>query len=56
MLGSEGFNVLHVACGSGNIELSDYLLNHKKVNPNIAGKDGWKALEIAVQTGILEIV
>ena len=47
MLGSSGFNVLHAACGSGNIEMTKYLLKSKKVNPNIAGKDGWKALEIA---------
>ena len=47
MLGSSGFNVLHAACGSGNIEITNYLLKSKKVNPNVSGKDGWKALEIA---------
>ena len=47
MLGSSGFNVLHAACGSGNIEITNFLLKNKKVNPNVAGKDGWKALEIA---------
>ena len=26
MLGSQGFNVLHAACGSGNIEMTKYLL------------------------------
>ena len=40
----------------------DYCLNltkndeYRKMDPNIAGKDGWKALEIACQTGLLEIV
>ena len=26
MVGSSGFNCLHAACGSGNIEMTDYLL------------------------------
>ena len=29
MLGSQGFNVLHAACGSGNIEMTKYLLKQK---------------------------
>ena len=56
MIGSSGFNCLHAACGSGNIEMTDYLLFKRMVNPNILGKDGWSPLEIAVQTGIIEIV
>ena len=55
-MGSSGFNCLHAACGSGNIEITEYLLFKRKVNPNILGKDGWSPLEIAVQTGVIEIV
>ena len=55
-MGSSGFNCLHAACGSGNIEITEYLLFKGKVNPNILGKDGWSPLEIAVQTGVIEIV
>jgi ankyrin repeat protein len=55
-MGSSGFNCLHAACGSGNIEMTEYLLFKRKVNPNILGKDGWSPLEIAVQTGVIEIV
>ena len=29
MLGSQGFCVLHAACGSGNIEMTKYLLQRK---------------------------
>ena len=29
MPGSDGFNVLHAACGSANIEVMDYLLKQK---------------------------
>jgi ankyrin repeat protein len=56
MIGSSGFNCLHAACGSGNIEMTEYLLFKRKVNPNTLGKDNWSPIEIAVQTGILEIV
>ena len=56
MIGSQGFNCLHAACGSGNIEMTRYLLQKRNVNPNTLGKDGWSPLEIAVQTGIIEIV
>ena len=55
-LGTSGFNCLHAACSSGNIEMLEYLLHHKRVNPNILGKDEWSALEIASQTGMYEIV
>ena len=48
--------MLHAACGSGRIEIADYLLKQKKVNINVIGKDGWKAFDIAVMTGLLEIV
>ena len=29
---------------------------HRKVDPNVLGKDGWTALEIAAQTGVIENV
>lgn len=56
MVGSSGFNCLHAACGSGNIEMTDYLLSKRQLNPNTPGKDGWTPLEIAAQAGIVEIV
>ena len=56
MIGSNGFNCLHAACGSGNIEMVEYLLSKRKVNPNERGKDNWSPLEIAVQSGLIEIV
>lgn len=55
-LGTKGFNCLHAACASGNVEIAKYLLNTKRVNPNIAGIDFWTPLEIAAQTGIFELV
>jgi ankyrin repeat protein len=55
-LGSRGFNCLHAACASGNIAIAKYLLNTKRVNPNISGIDYWTPLEIAAQTGIFELV
>ena len=36
--------------------MTEYLLFKRKVNPNTLGKDNWSPIEIAVQTGILEIV
>ena len=36
--------------------MTEYLLFKRMINPNILGKDGWSPLEIAVQTGIIEIV
>ena len=36
--------------------MTEYLLFKRMVNPNTLGKDGWSPLEIAVQTGIIEIV
>lgn len=36
--------------------MTEYLLFKRKVNPNTPGKDGWQPIEIAVTTGILEIV
>jgi len=56
MIGTSGFNCLHAAASSGNIEMTEYLLFKRKVNPNILGKDNWSPLEIAVQSEILEIV
>ena len=29
MIGSSGFNCLHAACGSGNIEMTEYLLKKR---------------------------
>lgn len=55
-VGSDGFNLLHVACGSGHIEIVKWLLKIKRVNPNTKGIDGWTALEIAATSGVLEIV
>jgi ankyrin repeat protein len=47
MMGTKGFNCLHAACSSGNIEMAKYLLNVKRVNPNTPGVDFWTPLEIA---------
>lgn len=55
-MGTKGFNCLHAACSSGNIEIAKYLLNVKRVNPNTPGIDFWTPLEIAAQTGVFEIV
>lgn len=54
--GSNGFNCLHIACGSGNIQIVQYLLQTKRVNPNVKGTDEWTALEIAATNGVLESV
>lgn len=48
LIGSRGFNCLHAACDSGNIEMAKYLIEKRGVNPNIRGKDNWSSLEIAV--------
>ena len=56
LLGSDGFNCLHVACGSGHIDLVKFLLQMKRLNPNTKGHEGWTALEIAATSGVLEIV
>lgn len=55
-LGTKGFNCLHAACSSGNVEVAKYLLGTKRVNPNTPGVDFWTPLEIACQTGVFEIV
>ena len=55
-MGSDGFNCLHVACGSGHIDLVKFLLQMKRLNPNTKGHEGWTALEIAATSGVLEIV
>ena len=36
--------------------MTEFLLFKKNVNPNTPGKDGGTALEIAVQSGIIEVV
>ena len=50
-IGSQGWSVLHAACSSNNIELADYLISKRRVNPNIKGKDNWSPLEITMQCG-----
>ena len=32
------------------------MILHRKLNPNLPGKDGWTPIEIAVQAGIVEVV
>ena len=54
MLGSDGFNVLHVACGSANMKVMEYLIKKRKLNPNKRAKDDWRPLEILVQNGLTE--
>ena len=54
MLGSDDFNLLHVACSSASIETIEYLLNQRKLNPNTEGKDQWRPLEILVKIGFTE--
>lgn len=56
LIGSKGFNCLHAACGSSNLEMARYLLEKRGVNPNILGKDNWSSLEIAVSNGLKEVV
>ena len=36
--------------------MTQYLLFKRKVNPNLLGKDDWSPLQIAVQSGLHEIV
>ncbi len=47
-LGATGLSVLHAACSQNNIEITEYLLNKRRVNPNLKGKDDWTPLEIAI--------
>ena len=54
MPGSDGFNVFHAACSSASIEIIEYLLIQRKLDPNIEGKDQWRPLEILVKLGFTE--
>jgi ankyrin repeat protein len=47
--------VIHAACSSNNIEIVEYLLNKRRVNPNLKGKDDWSPLEIAIQSGFFQL-
>ncbi len=56
-LNSSGFNLLHSATSSGNIEAAQYLIGAKSVDPNMkTGKDDWSAFEIAAQSGFFDII
>lgn len=46
---------MHAACSSNNIELADYLISKRRVNPNIKGKDNWSPLEITMQSGFFQL-
>lgn len=39
LIGSSGFNCLHTACDSDNSEIMSYLLEKRRVDPNLPGKD-----------------
>ena len=54
MLGSDGFNVLHVACAQANMDVVKYLLKCKELNPNIASKDDYRPLDILAENGLIE--
>lgn len=55
-LGTQGWSALHAAVTQNNLELVEYLLTKKRVNPNIKGKDDWSPLEIAIQSGFFQMV
>ena len=54
MLGSDGFNVLHVACAQANMDVVKYLLKCKELNPNVASKDDYRPLDILAENGLIE--
>ena len=55
-MGSSGFNCLHTACDSDNGEIIAYLLQKRRVDPNVPGKNSWTPLEISIQSGLAENV
>lgn len=48
VIGTLGWSVIHAACSSNNAEVVEYLINKRRVNPNLKGKDDWSPLEISI--------
>jgi ankyrin repeat protein len=51
VIGTLGWGVIHAACSSNNAEVVEYLINKRRVNPNLKGKDDWSPLEISIYSG-----
>jgi ankyrin repeat protein len=48
MVGSDKFAPIHTACSVGNIEIVNFLVFKKKIDPNVKSlEDDWTPLEIA---------
>ena len=43
-----------MACAHANLEVVEYLLKCKELNPNLASKDDWRPLDILVSIGLIE--
>jgi hypothetical protein len=39
IIGTQGWGIIHAACSSNNTEIVEYLINKRRVNPNLQGKD-----------------
>lgn len=55
LIGLQGWSAIHSACSQNNTEVVEYLVNKRRVNPNLRGKDNWSPLEIAIQSGFFQL-